>query len=132
MKVKNVTANDMEKALSIVNAKYENNIEWNRFDTVGKQIHFTLRCKSSSGPGHRLSQSVTSKGNRRKLTSACWHVHGDFFDALIGEVNNEAIVTTGNNKKIFYQQDMVVGNWEDWNIGSMYYPLYYSDACDCE
>ena len=23
------------------------------------------------------------------------------------------------------------GNWEDWNIGSIAFPLMYSEACDC-
>lgn len=106
---------DLEKALDIINKKYQGNITFNRLDNKG----FTLKCKDSKKPGHRRGYSG------RRLISACWHVHGDFFDALF-EIKPEAIIISlGEKITRFY------GNWQDRNIGSMMYPLYLSEACDC-
>ena len=126
----NCTVEQMERALSLVNKEFDNNIEWNRFDIVGLTIHFTLKCKDSSKSGHRLGQSLTSKGNRRKMVSACWHVHGQFFDSLICEVNQKATVKS-LDKKLFFNGQDVENNWKDWNIGSKFSPLMASEACDC-
>lgn len=62
---------------------------------------------------------------RRRIASACWHVHGHFFDALYG-VNKKAVIVSRGNK---ITNDY--GNWEDTNIGSQMYPYYFSDACNC-
>jgi len=120
MIIKNVTINDLERALKIVNLKYNDNIIWNRFEQLGpKRFAVTLRVKDSRGPGHRIGHSG------RRLIYACWHAHGDFFDALLS-VNIETVIMTANRTISKYG-----GNWIDWNIGSIMRPLMYSEACDC-
>ena len=118
MKARECTKEDLFKALDKINEKYGGNVEFNRFDDKG----FTLRVKSSKGPGHRLSQSSPQK----RMVSACWHVHGDFFDALF-EVNPDAYVISLGDKRISKDR----GNWADWNIGSRMFPMYFSEACEC-
>jgi hypothetical protein len=118
MKAKNTNKAAMEAALAIVNGKYAGNITWNRFDN-GRTINFTLTVKSSKAPGGRLSPSG------RRVAAACWHVHGDFFDALFEVCPDAVIVSMG--KKITKDE----GNWQDQNIGSAYLPFMYSEACDC-
>lgn len=131
MKVKNCTFEDLQKALEITNQKFENNVIFNREpEPRGKAILFTLRVKDSKLAGHRRGFSFGDRPAKR-LTSACWHVHGSFFDALL-EVNPNAVIVTRSGDIFKRSSGDVVGNWEDSNIGSMYRPLYFSEACDCE
>ena len=126
MLARKATLDDLQKALAVVNEKYENNVVWNREpSTYGNGFKFTLRVKQSRGKGARLGFFVNHKGNRRHLINACWHVHGDFFDALFS-MNPKAYVWSGKSKIAVEH-----GNWQDRNIGSMMSPLLYSDACDC-
>ncbi len=131
MRAKNVSVAEMEKALLLTTEKFDFNVAWNRFEVKGNSIHFTLKVLDSSGLGHRLGQSLTSKGNRRKMTSACWHVHGIFFEKLILEVNKKAVVKSLGKTLCFLNANEVENNWIDWNIGSMASPFYHSEACDC-
>jgi len=119
MIARNTTIEEMERALKEVNKKYEDNITWNRFEKQGKAIRFTLRCKDSKKAGHRRGF------HRQRLVSACWHVHGHFFEELM-KINENAVIFAGNRKI-----DKYGGNWQDWNIGSILNPVYYSQACDC-
>lgn len=118
MKARYTNRNAMEAALAIVNGKYAGNITWKRFDD-GKTINFTLTVKRSKDPGGRRSREG------RRIAAACWHVHGDFLDALFQVCPDAVIVSMG--KKITKE----AGNWEDRNIGSAYSPFMYSEACDC-
>lgn len=72
------------RALSYCNThRYNNNLQFNRIDQDTKNaLLVTLRVRSSRESGHRLGMSPTPKGNRRRLISACWHVHRDFFSVL--------------------------------------------------
>lgn len=135
MRVKNTTEKELYAVLDAVNKIYDNNIEF-VYLTVNKTnrgttAQFTLRVKESKGKGARLSQSLTTKGNRRHLINACWHVHGAFFDVLL-TVNPKAIITTGKTQIFVNQYGEIVNNWQDWNIGSIMYPFYYSEACECD
>jgi hypothetical protein len=121
----NATIEQLNQALIEVNKRFENNIKFKDIEQQGKKVKFTLTVISSFGPGHRLGFSLTSKGNQRKLAAACWHVHGYFFEELF-KINPNTIVKT-SNKTV----DINQGNWEDWNIGSLYRPLYFSEACEC-
>lgn len=127
MIAKNTTIQDLYKTLENVNKKYDGNVIFNREpEPYGRQIRFTLRVKNSREPGHRIGFCLTSLGNHRRLVSACWHVHGNFFEELF-EICPEAIIKT-NGKDI----SIYGGNWEDRNIGSMMEPMYFSEACECE
>jgi hypothetical protein len=124
MIVKNCSMIHMAVVLTKVNERYDNNITFKRLEMKGKNILFTLTVKDSRGLGSRKSASAFH--SERRVSAACWHVHGYFFDILF-KVNPEAIVISGGNKKITRSE----GNWIDWNIGSHYYPIMYSEACDC-
>jgi len=139
MKAKNCTIGDLQAALDIINRKYQDNVEFKSLEQKGKQIQFTLRVKSSQGPGHRLGFPVknyrTGKITQKRMAFACWHVHGDFFDALF-KVNPQAAVFSGMSSLANpgSQQWITINgvNWQDKNIGSQMQPLYFSEACECD
>lgn len=118
--VKNTTPLELSQVLRVVNKKYDGNVEFKRLpEWVGRSVRFTLKVKNSKGKGARLG--FTGK----HIASACWHIHGDFFEALLS-VNPQAVIRAGSRVI-----DVRGGNWDDWNIGSIVNPLYYSNACEC-
>ncbi len=131
MLAKHCSISDLEKALEIINQKFEGNIIFKRLEQSGKNVRFTLRVIDSKLPGHRRGLPFNGKPAKR-LCSACWHVHGEFFDALLLQVNENAVIKA-RDKEIYKQSyhEFVSGNWEDENIGSRMNPLYFSEACDC-
>lgn len=126
MKIKGVNRQQLEDALTVVNDKYEGNIGWKRIEALnraGTRWTVTIRCHSSKAPGHSISYNqVLYGGNPRRLTSACWHVHGTFLDALpVGiEIRTRGQVTYSG------------AEWEDFNVGSVMFPRYASESCECE
>lgn len=111
------------QALKKINKEYDNNITFNRepeYVYYNRDLNFTLRVKESSGPGARRGYTG------RKMINACWHVHGDFFDAVF-EIEPDAVIWS-RGQKITKEY----GNWEDDNIGSIMNPLSFSEACECE
>jgi len=132
MKAKNAPIEDLERALNEINKKYDNNVIFEHIHQYGKRsimVNFRLRVKDSHGKGARLGQHLTKKGNRRHLINACWHVHGDFFEALL-KINPKAEITALNKKITMNSGHYEI--WRDWNIGSLYEPLYFSEACECQ
>ena len=136
MIAKHTRKEDLNKALELINEKYDNNIRWNRepeqLDKYGYKWRFTLRVNSSKGKGAKLSYSYHN--NVRRTSSACWHVHGDFFDTLLN-LRASAIIETSSAQgliKIYISEEgNIVGNWKDRNIGSIMFPVYYSESCLC-
>lgn len=133
MLVKNAANTHLFQAMAIVNKKYGNNITWNREpEPHGSQLRCTLKVKSSKGSGAKVSYSSYHKP--RRTIAACWHVHGDFFDALLG-IQPGAIITTHTNKgitKIYADATGdVIDNWQDWNVGSYAYPVFFNESCEC-
>jgi hypothetical protein len=132
MRAINCLKEDLHKALALVNQKYAGNVAFREIVPNGRGTRFTLKVVDCRKPGHRLGfehpywQTKTGKPYKpRRLTYACWHVHGDFFDALF-EINPKA--------KIRARKDLITingGNWQDTNIGSQMYPQYFSEACEC-
>ena len=134
MIVRGATREELGKALELVNVKYQGNVSWNRRpEKVGKGFRLTLRVKDSKGPGHRLGYTSGSLyfakthdeevkfSRRRRLVSACWHIHGDFFEAL----PPDAKIITGRGV-------VRPGQWPDYDIGSMLNPQMISEACECK
>ena len=121
MIARNCTMGDMERALDSINDKYQGNVEWKTLTQKGKNIDFTLKVRDSHKPGHRRG----FQGQRS--VAACWHVHGDFFDALI-KLNPQAEIVSRSVSTVI---NRFGGNWQDKNIGSMMNPLLFSEACDC-
>lgn len=120
MRVNHVTHDDMSKVLRVINKKYNNNVIWNRYEQKGNQIHFTLRVRDSKKAGHRVSYAG------RRIPSACWHVHGDFFDALFNIAPDAVVYSRGITVTKGYS------NWMDWNCGSKLIPFFMSEACGCD
>ena len=120
MYAKDCTIFDLEEALRRVNEKYNRQVCWNRVpNKTNKGIHFTLKVKTNRSEGHSISQLG------RHISSACWHVHGDFFDCLF-EVEPEArVFALGREITKHY------GNWQDFNRGSLMNPKYASEMCEC-
>lgn len=132
MLIKYVSKEDIENALATVNEKYDGNVILNRFDRADSRTfqswNVTLKVASSKGKGARRGFSG------KRMASACWHVYGEFMDAL---PDSAVIVTQGvigyrmGREQIGRVNRSPGDAWEDWNIGSIYSPLYYSEACDC-
>lgn len=124
MEAKNVTRQELELALAEVSKRYGGNIIWNRepeaLNPAGTRFAFTLRTKGYENGGYRRTHSG------KKNPSACWHVHGYFFEALLA-IQPDAVIRTG-----LAVIDRNGGNWQDRNIGSLFQPLLFSDACDCD
>ncbi|MFA5321948.1 MAG: hypothetical protein WC373_04685 [Smithella sp.] len=117
----NATFDELEKALVIVNKIYHGNVMFDRLDGASKnRRNFTLRVKDSSGQGARRGFA------HQRMINACWHVHGNYFEALFKV--NPAIWIATCGRRITNTS----GNWIDRNIGSIARPLYYSEACDCQ
>jgi hypothetical protein len=131
MKIRNVTKSQLYAALNLINEKYQNNITFNRIEQKGNIFHVTLRVvnanqKKGAIAGRKLNQSwIENQSGIKSGTSACWHVHGDFFETLLYIAPN-AIIDT-----MLGRIDKNGGNWQDRNIGSIMNPIYYSEACEC-
>lgn len=116
----NATQEQLYSALQTVNENYNGNIQFRRLDQQSANRRmFTLRVEDSSGAGARRAASG------RRTVSACWHVHGEFFEALLKQ--DENIFIRSNGRRI----DKHGGNWEEINIGSEFMPVYMSTLCDC-
>jgi len=122
------TRQELEQALVMVNKRYDGNVIWNNFESLnqsGTRFRVTLRVKDSHGKGAKLGHPHYKTGNSRHLINACWHIHGYFFEALL-EINPEISIKSAGRTV-----DKNGGNWVDWDIGSMMYPRYFSEACEC-
>lgn len=124
MYFKNASMQDLETALNEINKKYDGNVTFKRLDWRGKQIIATLRVKNSHGKGAKIGYTD------RHTIAACWHAHGDFFDALL-KINPNIIIESMNRKIFVNTNDNIVGNWVDWNVGSKVFPKLYSASCEC-
>ncbi len=129
----NATIQELQTALNELNVHFNDNIKFKGITQISSnRVRFTLTVNDSSGPGGRLGHGRKNNGERRKLSAACWHVHGHFFDCLFSSSfdpdrpSSELFVST-QGRKI----DKTEGNWVDWNIGSIADPMYFSDACEC-
>lgn len=126
MILSNCTKDDIDKALAKVNEEFDHNIRLNNYQQLsgtGLRHRVTLRVWDSHGSGAHLSKLMVSYGHKvRHTISACWHVHGRFFDTLPYDTR---ITTKG---KPFMAGDI----WDDFNIGSVIYPVYASESCDCK
>ena len=116
------TREQIQQALDKANEEFADNLMFNNFTPEGKQYRVTLRVKDSQGLGARLGFPHSGTGKQRHLVSACWHAHGEFFDAL-PEGTSITVAQLGT----IYAGD----SWQDRNIGSMMQPMYFSEACEC-
>lgn len=138
MIARNCTRADLESALSLVNRYYSNNIRFKHLDPKGRGFSFTLTVNATStgrgrsrvtAPGARLSAYHCSTGRQRRVSAACWHVHGHFFEALFRYAPSAVVRSswTGGPCTITASE----GNWQDANVGSRFSPMRFSEACEC-
>ena len=119
MIISNTSQQDLNNALALTNKKFGGNIIWNNFQKLSdKRFRVTLKVKNTKGPGTHFSQSM---GRFRRTASACWHVHGTFFDAL----NPDAKIYTAG------QWIKPGSEWKDRDVGSNMYPAHMSEGCEC-
>ena len=78
-----------------------------------------------TGKAKVTAPGVSIGPNGRRIAAACWHVHGDFFDALFAICPDAVVMSMG---KVITKDG---GNWQDWNKGSMMYPKLASACCEC-
>ena len=119
---------DLEKALAIVNERYDGNIAFHSESDIAAKS-FRLVTKSYDLPGYGISTHSYQMGwtpNARRKNNACWHVHGYFFDALFSVNPNAKVKSRSNTITKDY------GNWEDFNVGSQICPCYASECCTCD
>lgn len=118
--VTNASTETLRDVLFTVNKAYGMNLCFKTFKRISSnRIRFTLKVWSSQGKGAR--RGLTG----RRIASACWHAHGDFFDTLFNFDPGAFVISRG--RKVTKE----AGNWEDCNIGSITAPFYYSEACEC-
>jgi hypothetical protein len=128
MIVKNANMDHFHAALAVVNARYAGNIKFKTLEPKGRRISFTLTVVSSTigtGKAKVTAPGVSIGPNGRRIAAACWHCHGDFFDALFRVCPDAVVMSMG---KVITKDG---GNWQDWNKGSMMYPKLASECCEC-
>lgn len=123
MTAKNVTIEAMQMAMAAVNERYKGNLDFQYLEAKGKHLEFTLRTKSSYGPGSRLGFTG------RHMPKACWHAHGHFFESVFKVAPDAVIVSRGGPGSVITKDQ---GNWRDCNIGSQMQPMMFSEACECD
>lgn len=121
MITRNCTKEQLRQALESVNERYQGNIKFKTLEPKGKNFSFTLTVKDSKAMGGKIGH------NGRRIAAACWHVHGHFFEELFKFAPDAKVLSRMAGTWI----TKMSGNWQDRNIGSMMYPLMFSQACDC-
>jgi len=119
MYARKTNVQEMCQALAKINEKYKDNVIFSENLVESKKIRFRLKVLHSHERGGRF-HLTTDKGHCSPF--ACWHVHGDFFDALF--IINPNAVIWSEGKKITKDY----GNWEDKQIGIQ---ISYSESCLC-
>lgn len=118
--VTNASSETLRAALARVNEKYAQNITFRDVKQISKnRIQFTLRSVNSRASGAGMSYSG------RRMPTACWHAHGDFFEALFAVDPLAWVRSRGRMINVEH------GNWEDRNVGSQIHPLAHSESCGC-
>lgn len=114
----------LQTALAAINGRYDCNIEVNQFGSADPR-RFTLRVKSSKGPGARRSR------HGRRTVSACWHVHRDFLTALF---DLEPGVTVYTALAMYRGRDGFLRDFPQTaytNVGSVMRNGYIVELCAC-
>lgn len=120
MKVRNISINEIEQCLSEVNKEQGYQLYFNTLFQQGNFVNFTLGSPSKV-PGSRISSSG------RNLAKASWHAHGYLFDKILDR-NPHAEIRSLSKKIYKNDSGEVIGNWEDWNCGSIMQPVYMSET----
>lgn len=122
MKTENVASADLRRALAVVNKKYAGNI------TLAVDAdRFTLGVVKSEGRGGRLGKKMKDGTRRIVYNKACWHVHGDFLEALF-KIQPKAVVITPFGRITGPTKEQ--GNWRDAQVPND--TALFSELCHCK
>jgi len=145
MEVRNVNREELENALVAVNVLFNGNIRFKDISLLRKHTKIgskevwrvTLTVNSthikivdSVKPRRVHIETLPGvKVNRNKrIVAVCWHVYGYFMDSLPSDCEIYSSVRTYNGKPAMRKPGE---EWYDFNIGSIIYPQYASEACEC-
>lgn len=131
MYIKGINSHQLDLAIRAVNDKFNAHVTTEYTTNTRKGVKAKLRVETNKSVFHRLAQSLTSLGNRKKIVSLCWHGFGHVFREVF-TINPLAKIRTA---QIVYKDVSAFNNnfySTDRNIGSEIYPLLYSEACECE
>lgn len=120
-----VTETDLRNAAERASKLYGGNVALDVRGMNGRAVRFGLKVKSSRGEGaHRSWQG-------RRTTSACWHVHAEFFRALFEAFPNARIKSAMAD---YRGRDSFLSSFELTgmrNIGSQAQPCQARESCEC-
>jgi hypothetical protein len=126
-------------ALLAIYDDYNGNVKLKRCDPAGgnraggENWNVTLTVHTSKARGATVREDHWGKYKLgyKRVAAACWHAYGDFMNAL---PNGTTVISSPMLMGIQPIGPLVVGHdnlWRDYNVGSMMYPMYASDACNC-
>lgn len=151
MVIRKATREQIETALADVNRMHDTTLQAglsaygnNGIRPVGRGWALTLKLESSTDPFHRhgartitRDRTISNNGCGKRMTYVCWHGHREFMRALY-RLAPDATIRTGlatyKGARHFEEthEGTAWGHDPQGGIGSLYAPLAYSDACDCE
>lgn len=129
MIIYNIKREDIDKAIKIVNKKYDNNLYINFWDGssysyINTRYRFRLYYKDENKAGSRCG-IITSEPKY-----ACYHAHHYFFNAII-KVNKNAVIQLYEDWIIKKAGDKIIGNKLKFSNTSMHRLKPSSFLCRC-
>lgn len=79
---------------------------------------------------YQLIRRQYRTGNPHRVSAVCWHGHRDFFRAIFAILPDLKIRTACATYRGLDHFESTHRS-TDRNIGSQMFPLYYTDACNC-
>lgn len=134
MKGYEFTVTQVQLAVSLVNIKYNGNLKLTKCKDVSNSRHtitdFTIKPVSSVD-GDRVKLGARWNADRtRRVSSCCWHVWYDVLSKLF-ELNPKARITGAMYSCCIKDFEIKARICRIRNIGSIWAPSLYIDACDC-
>jgi hypothetical protein len=127
--ITNATLQEVNTAIGELNKRFEGNIRMKDRKQLSKnRLQFTITVYDSKKIGSKRSYHML-RSKPRRVSAACWHVHGYLFEELF-KINPSCFVRTslGRYKHMVTEEQ---GNWVDMNVGSYFQPVNASEACNC-
>lgn len=117
---------DILQCVATAGEDYGDNLKAEVSHYRGNQYRLKVGVKDSRGPGARTSATG------RRGPYACWHAFRDIFTEILSDDDNATIRTSLT----------VYRGWDDFqatypatayqNVGSMIYPAYMDELCECD
>ena len=120
---------DLDRAIKVFNQDNDSTIQIVDYQDKSTSRTVKFRCRfvpnRSSDKYGRLSHSG------RRIKALCWHGHRDLFEMLFNVFPQLEIRTA---QATYKGRDGFIRNYPataSVNIGSMFKPMEYQDACNC-